>query len=101
MIDWISVGTGALWITGLAIVLATLSHAHWRARERGERVRAILGIHGYQATLDLGLALVCMGLFFTARSIWERLAWAVLTVLSAAGSVERWRARRSSRPMCD
>ena len=95
MIDWASVGTGALWTSGLAIIFATISYAHWRARGEGKRLRAVLGISGCQVTLDLGTTLVCMGLFFAARSTWERLAWAALTLLSATLAAGRWGFRRS------
>ena len=95
MINWTSIGTGALWITGLAIILATISYAHWQARERGERLRAVLGVFGCQVALDFGMVLLCTGLFFTARSTWERLAWAALALLSAASAVGQWHAQRS------
>ena len=96
MINWSSVGTGSLWIAGLAIIFATISYAHWQAGERGERLRAVLGVFACQVGLDLGMLLLCTGLFFTARSIWERLAWAALALFSAASALDKWRARRRS-----
>jgi len=94
MINWTSVATGSLWITGLAIILATISCAHWRARERGEWLRAVLGVFGCQVALDLGMVLLCTGLLCAARSTWERLAWAALVLFSAASAVGQWWARR-------
>jgi len=94
MIDWASVGIGALWITCLAIIFATISCAHWRAGERGERLRAVLGVPGCQVALDLGMVLLCTGLFFTARSTWERLAWAALALLSSASALGQCHAQR-------
>ena len=99
MIDWASVGTGSLWITGLAIIFATISCAHWRARERGERLRAVLGVFGCQVALDLGMVLLCTGLFFAARLTWDRLAWAALALLSAGSALGQWWARRRSGVM--
>jgi len=96
MINWSSVGTGSLWITGLAIIFATISCAHWQAGERGERLRAVLGVFGCQVALDLGMVLLCTGLLFVARSTWERLAWAALALLSAASALGQWYARRRS-----
>lgn len=34
MIDWIALGTATLWVMGLAVTLAALSHAHWLAGQR-------------------------------------------------------------------
>ena len=91
MNDWIAVGTGSLWIAGLAIICAALSYAHWRARHTGERLRKIVGIRSYQVILNLGAAMVGMSLFLTARSLWERVVWAVLTtVIAALGSSQWW-----------
>ena len=102
MIDWAVAGTGVLWIAGLAIILATFSYAHWRARHRGARLRNIVGTRSYQAILNLGAAMVGMSLVLSARSLWERVVWAVLTtVLVALGAHQwwlRWRGGRRQRP---
>ena len=62
MINWSSIGTGSLWIAGLAIIFATISCAYWQAAERSERFRAVLGLFGCQVALDLGMLLLCAGL---------------------------------------
>ncbi len=93
MIDWAGVGTNALWIIGLSVIVAAFSHARWLARERGVRFRALLGTPARQAALDLGLALVSAGLFFSARSTWERLCWGAFTLLYTALGWAEWRRR--------
>ena len=102
MIDWIAAGIGALWIAGLAITFAALSYAHWRARQRGETLRRIVGTRGYQVILNLGAAMVGMSLLLSTRSLWERVVWSVLTmVIAALGAHQwwsRWRRARRQRP---
>ena len=102
MNDWIAVGTGSLWIAGLAIICAALSYAHWRARHTGERLRKIVGIRSYQVILNLGAAMVGMSLLLSARSLWERVVWAVLTTVIAALGAHQWWSRwcraRRQRP---
>ena len=91
MIDWAGVCTNALWIVGLAVVLTALSHARWLAGERGLRYRAVWGAPAYQVAFDLGLALVSAGLFFSARSTWERLCWGAFALLYTALGWVEWR----------
>ena len=56
MIDWFGVFNNALWIFGLAIVLAALSYADWRRRLAvpKESFRQALAGPGFQAALSLG-----------------------------------------------
>jgi putative inorganic carbon (HCO3(-)) transporter len=83
MIDWAGVGAGALWITGLALLLAALSHARWLAGLRGVYFIAVLRAPGVQSVCDCGLALFCAGLSLSTRTPWQRIAWGVLALLYA------------------
>jgi len=83
MIDWAGAGAGALWITGLALWLAALSHARWLASRRRVSFTAVLRAPGVQSACDSGLALFCAGLSLTTRTPWQRIAWVALALLYA------------------
>ena len=63
----------ALWIAGLAVLLAAFSWRRWAAGEGRETRRSGLA-------LNLGLILVCGGLAATGRGWWERIVWGLLAL---------------------
>lgn len=77
------VGFGALWITGLSLILASLSYAEFAASTSGLRFREVYRRRGYQVAFNAGLFLVCMGLIGSARAIWEQVVWALLALAFA------------------
>jgi len=94
MIEWTSVGAGALWIVGLAVVLAALSRSHWLASERGMPFRAVLGTPACLGACDLGLTMVSAGFCLSADLMWEHIVWAAFALLYAALSWAEWRRMR-------
>lgn len=93
MIDWFSVGFGALWILGLGLVLATLSFANYLASQQKRRFRQVLGMPTCQIMIDVGLAFFCMGQAGGVSALWERLLWIVLALMFA---VQTWQAKKTS-----
>ena len=91
------VGIATFWTLGLAVILGTSSYARQRARECSEGLRTVLAGPEFQAAIDAGLALVYVGLFFNARSIWAGVTWAVLAMFSAAMASREWLAQRERR----
>jgi len=87
MIDWFSLAPNALWITGLAIALAIVSHASWQAALHHEKLRTWLGQPAYQIFFDLAAVLFCLGMAATSRRAWEIILWSVLAVLFVAQAV--------------
>ena len=81
MIDFRSVAANALWILGLALILAALSWVYWVAARENVRFRVALNRPGVARGLDIGLMLFCAGLAATARTGWERALWGVLAVV--------------------
>jgi len=81
MIDWFSLAANALWIFGLAIALAVVSHASWQAANHHEKLRSRLGQPGYQFLFDLAAVLFCLGMAATSRRLWEIILWCGLAVL--------------------
>ena len=85
MIDWFGVFYNALWIFGLAIVLAALSYADWRRRlaVQKESFRHALSEPGLQAAVSLGFTLFCAGLALGSAVWWQIAAWVALGLFFA------------------
>ena len=85
MIDWFAVLHNALWIFGLAIVLAALSYADWRRRLVVPPVsfRQALAEPGFQAAVSLGFTLFCAGLALGSAVWWQIAAWVALGLFFA------------------
>lgn len=81
MIDWVSLGFGALWISGLGLVTAALSFAYYLAGQQKQRLRQILKMPACQIMVDLGLVFFCLGLAGGVSEIWERILWVVLALI--------------------
>jgi hypothetical protein len=93
MIDWVSVGFGALWIFGLGLEVATLSFAYYLAGQQKRRFRQVLEMRTCQIMIDLGLVFFCLGWTGSASGTLERIVWAVLAVIFA---VRTWQAIKMS-----
>lgn len=93
MIDWYSVGFGALWILGLGLVVAALSFANYLAPQQKRRFRQALEMAACQIMIDLGLVFFCLGWTGSVSGTWERIVWAVLALMFA---VQTWQARKMS-----
>jgi hypothetical protein len=91
MIDWYSVGFGALGILGLGLVTAALSFANYLASQQKRRFRQALEMPACRIMIDLGLVFFCVGLAGGVSAVWERLLWAVLALVFA---LQTWQARK-------
>ncbi len=102
MIDWWGVFANALWLVGLAVALAALSMATFRAGQAGHTLRAELAPPAFQVPLLAGLLLFCLGLLLASQSWAERLVWAALALLcgfvSIRGGLALARAGRQASP---
>ncbi|MCS6845764.1 MAG: hypothetical protein NZ528_15800 [Caldilineales bacterium] len=96
MIDWYGVFRNALWVLGLAVVLAAFSYADWWRRIQSPRLslRQALGSAGFQAAAGLGMVLFSVGLALSSPRWWETAAWAVLALLFAWQAFAAWRSLR-------
>ncbi|MFQ5616086.1 MAG: hypothetical protein ACE5GO_06470 [Anaerolineales bacterium] len=87
MINWINLAFNTLWIVALAMALAALSYASWRASdganrtERKTRFRDELNQPGIQFFLNLAGFLFSSGLAFTSGRTFEKVIWFVLAAL--------------------
>ena len=99
MIDWPLVLSSAVWISGAALALATLSYASWSASLRGERLRTALQRPVYQLLLRAAACLICVGLGLTAATGLEAVVWLILAVISAAAFIALWRKTRRDKTL--
>ena len=97
LIDWGAVGAASLWITGLAVVLASLGFADFRRATTGLKMRAVLGQPAYQLAVNAGLALFCLGLLASSHTWWEATIWGLLALAFLAYAFLAWRARRRAQ----
>jgi hypothetical protein len=77
MIDWVELAANALWVFGLAWILAILG---WR-RAAGARLLDLS-----RRSTALALAVFCLGVCLSTSILWQRILWGILTLgnLSAA-----------------
>lgn len=98
MIDWVSVGSNALWILGCAIALATLSYASWEASLYREKLGVRLRRPSYQVSLDLAGLLFSLGLAATSAALWGKGLWLLLAAGFLYQLISLWlHQRRESR----
>lgn len=69
------------WIFGLALILATLSYLHWRARLEKKRIKDYFKNTSLQQLLWRGLTLISLSLWLLATTWWERIIWSIYLVL--------------------
>lgn len=80
VLAWPDLARNAMWIVGLALVLAAVSHASWRASVRGEGLRGALGDPAFLIPVSAGLLLVTASLGWGATFVWERGLWAASSI---------------------
>ena len=95
MIDWVQVLTNALWISGAALALATVSYASWQASLRYIHLRAVLRQTTCGLSLRAAAMLFCLGLGLTASNLIETILWLVLAVISVIAFISLWRSKRT------
>jgi hypothetical protein len=78
MINWTNLAANALWILGLSLALATLSHASWRASAQHQRLRERLKRSSVTIPLNLAGLFFSMGLAATSDRALEIALWLVL-----------------------
>ena len=80
MIDvWAMLANG-LWVAGVALLLAALSWAHWRASRERRPLRAELRRPDTGRALNAGMVFFCAGLAATGQRWWEWVLWGLLSL---------------------
>lgn len=88
MVNLTSIAVNALWVFGLAVILAALGTSDWLARERGMGLRQALSQQGFVTATSAGLALIALGLAGGTQGT-ARVLWLILTL---ACGLQAWRA---------
>ena len=102
MVDWSGIGRTALWVSGLAVMLATWSWNEWWAHVHGQKLRPVLGEARFQVPFSVGMVLFCVGMALGERIWWRIGLWCVLALLFVWQGAQAWRARADTRdkPSC-
>lgn len=94
LIDWRMVGFASLWILGLAVILSVFGFVDYHAKVGGVRFRDELRKAIYQAWINIGLTLFCLGLLGSSDTWWEAVLWGLLVMaflVFGVGSFRAWR----------
>ena len=80
MIDFGQVAANALWVLGLALLLAVWSYARYEAHREETRTREILSRLNYSLAINAGLLLFVAGMAATESRWWARGLWILVGV---------------------
>jgi hypothetical protein len=90
MIDWLNLLYNALWILGLAALLANLSLAHWLAGQQKKSLRQSLLRPSFRLTAAASILLFALGLMLAVAPWWYKIGWAGLMTLSVWQGIIAW-----------
>jgi hypothetical protein len=90
MIDWFGLVASALWIAGLALVVATLGFARMA---KDVSLRHMLAMRVYRLAIICGVALFAIGTMLSVSTWYERVGWLIVTALTTWEGVAAWRKR--------
>jgi hypothetical protein len=91
VIDWPFVATHALWILGLAVILAAFSYHNWLRQELGRSFRTQWREPGWRVPHYAGLILIAVSMVLMAGApVWERAVWAVLAMVWSRQAYAAW-----------
>lgn len=95
MIDWISLSFNAVWLIGLALLLATAGMLDWLAARRSSALRQALD-DSLPAKLGLvvGVALIGLGVGALSDQWWQSALWGILFILAIRDGWVSWRDSR-------
>ena len=95
--DWTGLAGNALWIGGLAVLLATLSMVRFKAIAGEESLCHRLARREPLRAIAVGLILCFGGLLACSGTWWERGLWVVAVALGVAWLVHLWRRMGADR----
>src|SRR5262249_50080933 len=78
-IDVVALFFHALWIAGLAVLLAAFSYHRWLAAQTGRTFRSMLALRSWNIASNAGLMVTSVGFGYgLGTRWWERALWTVL-----------------------
>ena len=99
MMGWTNLLFTVLWTLGLAVLLATLSLAHWLASRSQETLRQALMEPRFRLAMAAALLLIAMGLLLSVEPWWHKIPWAGIITLSLWQAFTAWRDWRSGQTL--
>jgi hypothetical protein len=91
MFDIWHIAAHALWIFGLAVLLAVCSFGYYDAQQTGEPVLSFFSKPNYDLAVTVGLVLFFVGLTAVDGRIWARIIWGLLGAAVIASHIYRRR----------
>jgi len=88
----ITVLTNALWVVGLAVLLAAFSYHYDEARRAERPLKRQLQGRSFARAAWIGVALIGAGLAATSQVVWEAGIWILFTLYAVFSTVRAWRA---------
>jgi hypothetical protein len=101
MINWYGIFSSALWVLGLAILLASLSWSVYQAAHSNSSWRHLMVRASYMQATATGMTLLTLGLgFLQGSTLWQSMLW---FILAAGFATIAWQAHqqpseRSAQP---
>jgi hypothetical protein len=80
MIDFANVAANALWVLGLALLLAVWSYARYEANRLDVKTREMLGKLKYHLWINGGLLLFIAGMALSEDRWWARGLWILVGI---------------------
>ena len=81
MIDWYSLLTSALWVSGIALLLAAVSWQIYAASLTGTSLRTRLAAPGFTLISALAMTMLMLGLALRPGSpLWMAVIWGLLAL---------------------
>ncbi len=91
MFDFWQIAAHALWIFGLAVLLAVWSFGYYEAQQTGEPVLTYLSKPNYDLAIAIGLVMFFAGLTGADGRIWAKIIWGLLGIAVIAFLIYRRR----------
>jgi cell division protein FtsW (lipid II flippase) len=87
----------ALWILGLAVILAVWSYARYTAHVKGVRVKEKFDTLKYALVLNAGVLLFLLGMMLTEDRWWVRILWTLLIIWVLVDSALRLQQHKAEK----
>ncbi len=97
MVNALDILFNALWVLGLAILLAVWSYARYNTQVKGIRVREKFNELNYALVLNVGLLLFLCGMALTEDRWLAKILWVLLAVAVIVESALRIQRNRKER----
>ena len=82
MINWTALLTNSLWLIALASALAIAGWAAWQAAQEKTPFPVVIRRRPSMLALSGCMGLFCLGVALSVQTTWEKIAWAILALLT-------------------